>query len=458
MIKKIIRSIAKFFRTIYRIVDKLIVTPISRAIYYLNKKLKSNTSHIEKILNRPSILVYLSLAFAIIVFLLVDSKVISLVETEAEVLTNQPVNVLYNKEAYVVEGLVDTVDIILTGRKSDLYLAKQLGDHEVVLDLTDYEASSEPYKVKLTYNQTIDSLNYKIDPSTVTVTIKNKVSSLSGITYDLLNENKLNSKLSVGEVTLSKSEVVVKGSQDNLDKIATVKALVDLNNEELTDAGSYDIDNVKLVAYDEKGKMMSNIDIVPSTITATVNLNTYSASVPLSVKTKGDLVTGKAISSITINGSNSYSVNVYGEQSVIDSIKSVPVSIDINGLGAGSSKTYNVTLPKPSGVRYMSDSNAKIVVNFGDEKQKTIENVQIGAPKNLASGLTANAKSESDQVVSVLVKGVQSVIDSINADDINAYVDLTGYTSGEHEVAVLIENNDPRVEYVVTKNITVVIK
>lgn len=455
---KLLKAIGKLFKAIYKILDKAIVTPISRAIYYLNKKLKNNTSHIEKILNRPNILVYLSLAFAVIVFFLIDSKVISLVETEAEVLTNQPVKVIYNKEAYVVEGLVDTVDVILTGRKSDLYLAKQLGDHEVILDLTDYEASNEPYKVKLTYNQTIDSLDYKIDPSTVTVTIKNKVSSISGVTYDLLNENKLNSKLSVGEVSLSKNEVVVKGSQDSLDKIATVKALIDLNNDELTEAGTYDIDNIPLVAYDEKGKMMSNIDIVPSTLTATITLNTYSTSVPISVKTKGELVTGKSISSISINGSNSYSVNVYGEQAVVDSIKSVPVSIDINGLGNNDSKTYNVTLPKPSGIRYISESNAKIVVSFGDEKQKTIENVQIGAPKNLASGLTVNAKSESDQTVNVVVKGVQSVIDSISADDINPYVDLSGYTSGEHEVAVLVENNDPRVEYVVTKNIKVVIK
>ena len=195
--------------------------------------------------------------------------------------------------------IVDTVDIILTGRKSDLYLAKQLGDHEVLLDLTDYSASNEPYKVKLTYNQTIDSLSYKIDPSTVTVTIKNKVSSLSNVSYDLLNENKLNSKLSVGEVKLSKSEVVVKGAQDALDKIATVKALVDLNNETLNDAGTYDIDNVPLVAYDVNGKQMTNIDIVPSTVTATITLNTYSASVPISVRTKGTLVTGKSISSIS---------------------------------------------------------------------------------------------------------------------------------------------------------------
>ena len=173
---KLFKKIGKLLKAIYKLIDRTFVTPISRAIYYLNKHFTSTTSHVEKILNRPNILVYLSLVFSVIVFFLVDSKVISLVETEAEVLTNQPVNVLYNKEAYVVEGLVDTVDIILTGRKSDLYLAKQLGDHEVLLDLTDYEASNESYKVKLTYNQTIDSLSYKIDPSTVTVTIKNKVS------------------------------------------------------------------------------------------------------------------------------------------------------------------------------------------------------------------------------------------------------------------------------------------
>lgn len=455
---KILKMFGKFLKAIYKFIDGVIVTPISRAIYYLNKKLKFNNSHIEKILNRPNVLVCFSLALSIVVFYLVNSKVITLVETEAEVLTNQPVTVLYNSEAYVVEGLVDTVDIILTGRKSDLYLAKQLGDHEVLLDLTDYEASNEPYKVRLTYNQTIDSLSYKIDPSTVTVTIKNKVSAISSVSYELLNENKLDSKLSVEDITLSKGEVVVKGSQDNIDRIATVKALIDLNNNNLKEAGVFDIDSIPLVAYDAKGKLMTNVDIVPSTLSATIKLNTYSASVPIKINTEGKLVTGKAISSITINGETNYSVDIYGEQSVVDAIKSVPVSIDVKDFGNNSSKTYNVTLSKPSGVRYMSDSSAKIVVNFGDEKQKTIENVPIDAPKNLASGLTANAKTLEDQSVNVVVKGVQSVIDNITADNITAYVDLNGLTAGDHEVAVQVENDDPRVEYVVTKNIMISIK
>ena len=169
------------FKKLYNLLDRFIVTPISRFIFNISDRLKNNSNSLERILNRPNILLYVSLVFAIGMFFLVDKEVINLVENEAEIISNQPVTILYNKEAYVVEGLVETVDIILTGNKSAIYLAKQLGDHEVVLDLTDYEPSETPYRVKLTYNQTVDSIKYKLDPTYVTVTIKNKVSKLSSI-------------------------------------------------------------------------------------------------------------------------------------------------------------------------------------------------------------------------------------------------------------------------------------
>ena len=53
----------------------------------------------------------------------------------AEVLYNQKITALYNKESYVIEGLPETVDITLIGRRSDLYLAKQYPTDEVVIDL-----------------------------------------------------------------------------------------------------------------------------------------------------------------------------------------------------------------------------------------------------------------------------------------------------------------------------------
>lgn len=450
--KKSTNKLIAFLKGIYNKLDKYIVTPISRAIFTISDKLKNNSNKIEKILNRPNILLYLSLIFAIGIFFLVDKEVINLVQNEAEIIANQPVKILYNQEAYVVEGLVDSVDIILTGNKSAIYLAKQLGEHEVVLDLTDYEPSDTPYRVKLTYNQTVDSIKYKLDPTYVTVTIKDKVSKLSSISYELLNESKLNEKLSVENVELSKSEVVVKGSQEALNKIATVKALVDLNNTKYNDAGTYETDNIPLVAYDENGALLENVEIVPSTVSATITLDTYKASVPIKVLTTGTLVTGKAISAVTINGANSYSVDIYGEKSVIDSITSVPVTIDVNGLGTSGSKSYNVTVSKPTGVRYISETSAKISVSFGDEKQKTL-NINDISNRNLDSNLKVNLTDASS--IAIQVKGVQSVIDSITEENISAYVDLSGKTVGDYEVDLKIDSDDPRVTFVVTSKVKI---
>ncbi len=440
------------FKSFYNVLDKSLITPISRFIYNISTKLKNNSNKIEKLLNRPNILLYLALILAIGMFFLVDKDVINLVDNEAEIISNQPVNILYNKEAYVVEGTVDTVDIILTGKKSAIYLAKQLGDHEVVLDLTDYKPSDTPYRVKLSYNQTVDSIKYKLDPTYVNVTIKNKVSKLSQVSYELLNESRLNERLSVENVELSKSEIVVKGSEDALNKIATVKALIDLSNPDYTDSGTYDTDNIPLVAYDEAGNLLKNVEIVPSTISATVTLDTYKASVPIKVLTTGNLVAGKAISSVTINGNNTYAVDIYGEKSAIDSITSVPVTIDVTGSGNNGSKTYNVTVSKPTGVRYISEASAKIIVSFGDEKQKTLSISSI-TNKNLDDKLKVNLTDSSK--IDIQVKGVQSVIDTITEENISAYVDLSGYTVGDYDVDLKIDSDDPRISFVVTNKVKI---
>ena len=450
--KKIGKAIGKFFKAIYRIIDKLIVTPISRLIFNIREYLRSKNIKLDYIFNRPNFMIYVSLILAVIVFVLIDSRVITLVESEAEVITNVPVTVNYNEEAYVVEGIPETVDIVLIGRKSDIYLAKQLGTNNVILDLSDYEARDSAYRVYLSYTKSIDSINYKLDPSYVTVTIKDKISVTRTIDYDLINEQSLSEELSVESVELERSEVVVKGSEDAINNIASVKALIDLSDDALTDVGTFTVNNVRLVAYDSNGEVLNNIEIVPTTLSATVTLDTYSKSVPIDVRTTGSLVTGRAIASILINNSNNYSVTIYGDEEQISGITSVPVTINVDGEGANSTRNYNVTISRPTGVRALSENNASITVTFGDERQKEVELSTISS-RNLASGYTANIVGTSS--VPVIVQGVQSVIDGVDADSINAYIDLTGYTPGEYDVEVQIENDDPRLNFVVSSTVRV---
>lgn len=457
--KKKKNPVVTFFKKLYKIVDTVIVTPISTVIYKIQKKF-GNDNKLEKLLGRPHVLFVLSGVLATAFAILVNVKATNFVSENAEFLTNIPVRVDYNSSAYVVEGVPKTVNITLIGKKSELYLARKLGDNEVVVDLTDYQPREKPYKVQLTYPKLIDKLRYQVSPDYVSVTIKEKTSRDKTITYDLLNQDSLDPKLSVKSVELSKSVVIVRGSQETVDSIASIKALVDLDNEDFTKEGTYVIDNLKLVAYSADGTVIDNVEI-PATVSAKVVLNSYSKRVGVKVLTTGKLVTGKAISSITINGvsAKDFETTIYGDEAALEGISYLTLSIDVQGQGNNGSKTSKVAFSKPAGVRSISDeSGVNVVLNFGEAKQKTIV-VNGIRTINVPNGLNANLASQEDAKIEVQVIGVESVIKEIdeNSGGIFAYVDLAGMTAGTHSVSVKIDSDDSRLQYIVKKDVDVVL-
>lgn len=442
---KIFKPVVVILKLIYKILDKIIVTPISKLIYRISKIGKNNGGQLERVLNRPIVLLYISLICAIAIFYLVDAKVISLVDNEAEVITDQKVNIIYNEENYVVEGVPETVDITLIGSKSNLYLAKQIGDHKVVLDLTNYEPGT--YKVKLKYNHSMNNVSYKLDPSTISIKISEKESAVYNLSYDLVNINKLDQKLNVNSVTLDKSEIIVKGSKETLSTISNVKALIDVDAAGFSNKGEYDIDSIKLVAYDNTGNKVSNVEMVPNSISAKVKVDSYSVELPVRVITSGSISTGYAINSINSSVSK---VTVYGDQEVLDTLSSIEAPIDVTGLS--TDKTFNgVTLTKPAGVRYMSDTTTSVTVTLDQESSKEFAGIVIES-RNLANGYTVSALSESDRTITVLAKGVSGALENLDESKIRAYIDLSGYTAGTYEVDVKLETDDTRFTLVSTSS------
>lgn len=437
---KIFKPIILLFKLIYRIIDKFIVVPISRFVYRLNELLRNNSGKIERILNRPNVLIYVSLFLAIIVFILIDTKSINLLSDEAEILTGQKVNVIFNEEAYVVEGVPEEVDITLIGRKSDLYLAKQLGQHEVVLDLSDYKTGT--YKVKMQYNHNIESVAYKLDPSTITVKISKKISVEKEIEYDLLNEDKLNKKLSIKSVKLDRDSIYVRGSEETLEKIAKVKALIDLKTANLTEKGTFTIDSIMLVAYTSDGEILKNIEMSPSKINASVVVDSYYAELPVKVVTTGELKSGYAISSLT---SNIQKVGVYGDEESIKNLQYIEAQVSIDGLTKDMSQS--VALVKPAGVRYLSETTTNVNIKLEQEISKEIENVGIEYI-NLANGYSPAMAQGSLNTITVIAKGVASVLNDFDSTKITATVDLSGLTTGTHDVEVKVTTDDVRVSLV----------
>ena len=433
------KVIKKIFNFLYNLLDKILITPLSKLTYKVLKIGKKITLRFEGIFNSKKSILALSLAISMLIFVIVDNKAINLVETESEILSDQKVNVIYNKEKYVVEGIPKKVDIILMGRKSDLYLAKQLGDHEVELNLSNYKAGE--YKVKLKYNYSVASVNYKLDPGEITVKISEKVSNIKTLTYDLLNQDKLDSKLNISEIKLETNEVYVKSSSETLDKVATVKALIDVSSIESSNAGDYEIKDIPLVAYDENGKKLKNVEIVPKTVSATVKIDSFYVDLPVKVVPKGNLASGFAIESAT---SSISTVRVYGDQETIKALTFVPAEIDVSGLN--ENKTFNVSLSKPNGVRYMSEQTSSVDVKLGSEVTKEIAGISIET-RNLSSDYVASTVNVEDTTSIVIAKGVQSVLDSITPESLSAHVNLSGYGPGTYSVPVEVEGENLNASY-----------
>lgn len=442
--KKIIRGIVRFFvaifKWLYKIIDRFIITPLSKIAYYISDKLSNRNGRIDKFLSKPNTLIYVSLVCAFGLFLAVDLKVVTLVENEAIILSNLPITAEYNEEAFVVEGVPEGADIVLMGRKSDLYLAEQLGDHKLTLDLTDYGAGT--HKVEVKYNNPIKSLKPKIDPSRVTIVIYPKISESKTLNTDILNTDKLASTLVISSVKLDKDEIIIKSYKEKLETVANVKALVDVNALNATKAGTYTLDNVKLVAYDEKGTEIKDIEIIPGSVTATVVISSPSKVVPVKIVPIGDVASGSAISSITSNVST---VTLYGDEEVLSAINEINVNIDVSGLS--KDKSYQETIVKPNGVRSMSDTAVTISVKMQTETSKEFKDIQLEFQNLDTSKYKALAKSEADTKVDVVVKGVSSLLDKLKQEDIKAYVDLSDLGVGTYQVPVIVTGTDLKLKY-----------
>ncbi len=436
--KKISKAIVSFFKSIYSFFDRFLITPITKLILRISDGIHFNSKGFEKFINNKQTLIVLSLIFAFIAFIAVDQSSTLLRDQSAEVLYNQPVTAEYNEEAYVIEGLPETVDITLIGRRSDIYLAKQYPSHEVSVDLRELKPGS--HKVTLHYKQALASLDYKLDPSSATIMVYEKMSETRELTYDVLHREAVDSKLVIQDISLDRSDVIIKGAEYKLKQVATVKALVDMNNVNTSSSGDISLRDIPLIAYDTAGQQV-DVEIVPKTINATIQITSPSKEVPVQVVPTGNVVFGKAIGSIEQTVS---SVTIYGEQSALDSIEYIPVEIDVENLD--SDHEYSINLTKPNGVREMSAKTMIVKVHIDDATTREFSDIRIQYT-NLASGFNAQAASENDGSITIVVRGSDDAINALDVSTLKATVDLKDLGAGTHSVPVQVTGGDLRLTY-----------
>ncbi len=434
---KIIKSIYSFFS---KLIDRIIVVPISKLILIINKKFDTPSKKFENWLSKSNTLLFISLAMAILIFIVIDQRILIYSESSAEVLTDQEVTVLYDEDNYVVEGVPETVNITLIGNKADLYIAKQSPTNEVVVDLWGLKPGT--HKVDIKYNQLSGGIKYNVNPSVATVIIYEKVAASKTLSVDLLNQEALDERYIIDEINAKEDSVTIKGASYKVDNVATVKALVDIKSLPKIVLGEKITVSAPLVAYDELGNVV-DVEISPAKVDVELLIQSPSKEVPIQVIPTGNVIYNMGISNLIVNNNENTTVTIYGPTETISTIEYLPVYVNVEGLSEDTQ--FKVDLDKPNGVKYMSVNNVTVDVKLSsDISNINIDNVGI-SQINLGSNYGVTPIDIDS--VTVKLKGVTDIVNDITASDLNVYVDLKGLGVGTHEVSIIVTGNDPRVEY-----------
>ena len=433
------KKIINFFRLIFNVFDRYIIIPITRFIFRISKMFSKPNKKFETWLSKSTTLLFLSLFLSVMIFIVVDKKIITFSSQSAEVLKEQKINVKYNEEQYVVEGLPETVDVTLIGSKADLYIAKQSSNDGVVVDLT--ELTPGTHKVNIEYEHGLSGIEYSVNPNVATVIVYKKVSDTRELTYDLVNTSKLENTLIINNVKLDVNEVTIRGAEYKIDQVTTVKALIDLEQISSKELGTQTINDIELKAYDVKGNIV-DIEFVPTKVNAEIELASPSKVVPLNFVATGTLATGKAIGKYTFSQNE---VTIYGDSQALEEIKSIDVNVDVSEIKEDS--TFKVEIKKPTGVKSVSTNYVTVSLEITDASSDPISFDIALTGMNVSNGFIAQPLDDDNGFITVEVQGASSVLSSINKSDIIVYVDLEGLTEGTYTKEIIVKGTNPLAIY-----------
>lgn len=381
--------------------------------------------------NKNPILLALLIAIVLYIFVGVTNQDFVTDITSSRSLTNVSVTTRYNSESFEIYGVPSSCDIILTGDAANVNNAAQKSGY-CLLNLEGYTEGT--HTVKLIASGYGDNVKATVSPSETQVTLERKTTAQFDLDYDFVNKNLLDSKYILGTPTFAddQTKVNIRASQETLNSISLVKALIDVSNQ----TQDFTVE-APLVAYNSKGQQV-DAEIVPSSVTVSVKISSPSKTVPINLSITGTAPNGYALDTVSLDHQTTV---IYASSSVLENIDEVTVSLDLSTI------TTNVDILQPINLpANVSKSDVTIVniqLTLAESTTKEIDNVPI-VYRNNENNLGASQVDTTK--VKIIVTGTQRNIEDIEASDCVAYIDLKDKDGnllepGTYDLEVNVEKN-----------------
>jgi YbbR domain-containing protein len=370
-------------------------------------------------------------------------------DSETAVLEDIPVTAYYDTENVVVTGIPKTVTVTLRGPTVHIQQAKLKKDFEVYVNLANAELGSKT--VPLLIKDLSDKVKATIDPETIKVTLKEKVTKEFTVEAEY-SSNSIEKGYSAGTPKVEPKTVKVTGAKEDIEKIAYVKANVNLDgntNETVSQ-------QAKVSVLDSSLNKL-NVQVEPETVEVNIPVKRTSKTVPINIVEQGTPPANITIDSITLDKKEA---TISGPEDILKEVESTRVEVDLSTI----EKDEELTLPViiSNGVTAVDPELVQVTVKVtvgeeeeqDEEEQKDPDSEEAAAEENietktlssvpisiqgLNSSLEATIDKPRSSSTSLRISGEQNRIKELSVSDFNLYLDLTGMDDGDHEVPIKVD-------------------
>lgn len=366
----------------------------------------------------------LSFVMAVVLLFTITGGINNIFSTPngGDYLYNVPITIEGLQGDYDVVGLPESVNVALVGPSLDIYSTKISKKYKVIADFS--TLGEGDHTIELKGEDFPSDLRVMIVPQTIAVKITQKVTKTFELGYNFINEENIDSKYSVSVEKMEHQEVEVRGSQDNIDKINTVKAAINLKGK------NKDFEqDAKIYAYDRSGKKV-DVEIIPNTVKVNCMVSSYSKEVAIVPQYTGQLASGYGLESIKLEKEK---VRIYGKEELLNSINSVGVVIDLSGL-SGDKSYSQLPITGIENINKLDFDTVDASIRVAQSTKKVISDLPINVTNN-NGGYQVNFASGQDKAT-VEVDGVAAVLDALTINDFDISIDLENLKTGTNTVKV----------------------
>ncbi|MER1986215.1 MAG: CdaR family protein [Solibacillus sp.] len=304
--------------------------------------------------------------------------------TEADLITNVPLEVYYDDTNLHVTGLPKTVDVKISGPMQIVLKTKLSDDYKVFVDLNALLIGE--HRVTIQHENFSDKLDVMIDPGTITVVIEERIAEEFRVDPEM-NSRLISEDYTIKGMTAEPSRVSISGAKSVVESISYVKATVtgekgisETFNQEAT---------VKVLDRD-----LNKLDVMinPEKVNVHVEVNEYSKELPITIKTKGTPKEGVAIENLS---ADPHTAHVYGSKTVIDALTEIVAEFDVAVVDDAGS--YDAQLVLPTGATKLSQEKIIIHADVSIAEQSAVETgteVEAEAKADTSAQPTTNEQTE----------------------------------------------------------------